>query len=96
MAEVAHFQWHHSVQRLIDTLDNADVHLTQGRRGATAALHLHCPTLVLSLRRLRSTRSEALGVASRMGAYRTILTHLSQRYSRLPGLLPPQPNTTHQ
>ena len=29
-----------------------------------------------------STRAEALEVARRMGAYRTILTHLSQRYTR--------------
>ena len=29
-----------------------------------------------------STRSEALSVGARMGAYRTLLTHLSQRYAR--------------
>ena len=31
-----------------------------------------------------STSSEALQVAQGMGAYRTILTHLSQRYSKVP------------
>ena len=34
-----------------------------------------------------STRSEALDVARRMGAHRSILTHLSQRYSKQPGAL---------
>ena len=34
-----------------------------------------------------STRSEALGVAARMQAFRTLLTHLSQRYSRDPTAL---------
>ena len=46
-----------------------------------------------------STRGEALEVASRMGAYRTILTHLSQRYREMhenksqPPPQPPKPLT---
>ena len=35
-----------------------------------------------AVQKRHSTRSEALTVACRMGAYRTLLTHLSQRYSR--------------
>ncbi|CAM9399650.1 unnamed protein product, partial [Phaeothamnion confervicola] len=39
-----------------------------------------------ALDRRHSTTSEALDVASRMGAFRTILTHFSQRYPKLPQL----------
>ena len=31
-----------------------------------------------------STTGEAVGVGARAGAYRTILTHFSQRYAKLP------------
>ena len=31
-----------------------------------------------------STTGEAVGVGRRAGAYRTILTHFSQRYAKLP------------
>jgi len=34
----------------------------------------------MAARKRHSCRSEALAIAAEMGAYRTVLTHLSQRY----------------
>ena len=43
------------------------------------------PALVGEARKKRhSTSTEAVEVAARMGAYRTILTHFSQRYPKCP------------
>lgn len=36
-----------------------------------------------------STTSEALGVAAAAGAYRTVLTHFSSRYPKIPVMKPP-------
>lgn len=38
-----------------------------------------------------STTAEALGVATAAGAYRTLLTHFSTRYPRIPVMKPPVP-----
>lgn len=38
-----------------------------------------------------STTAEALGVAAAAGAYRTLLTHFSTRYPRIPVMKPPVP-----
>lgn len=38
-----------------------------------------------ALRKRHSTSAEALEAGARMGAYRTLLTHFSQRYPKLPG-----------
>jgi ribonuclease Z len=38
-----------------------------------------------------STTAEALGVAAAAGAYRTLLTHFSTRYPRIPVMRPPPP-----
>jgi hypothetical protein len=43
------------------------------------------------------TSAEALEVSDKMGAYRTVLTHFSQRYPRMPaglGIEPLKPNAT--
>ncbi|KOO30007.1 zinc phosphodiesterase elac protein 2-like protein, partial [Chrysochromulina tobinii] len=59
--------------------------LVAAGQGATILIHeaTFDDDLVDDARAKRhSTRAEALDVARRMGAYRTILTHLSQRYTR--------------
>ena len=59
--------------------------LVAAGRGATLLIHeaTFDDDLADDARAKRhSTRSEALDVAARMGAYRTLLTHLSQRYAR--------------
>ena len=53
--------------------------------GAGATLLIHEATFsaeqsAMALRKRHSSTSEALGVAAAMGAYRTVLTHLSARY----------------
>lgn len=40
-----------------------------------------------------STTAEALGVAAAAGAYRTLLTHFSSRYPRIPVMKPPEAET---
>jgi ribonuclease Z len=59
------------------------------RAGAGATLLIHeatfAPALASHARRKRhSTSGEAVAAGGRMGAYRTLLTHFSQRYPRLP------------
>ena len=56
---------------------------------------MECPwiwTAVLSslqaISKRHSTTEEALQVAADMGAYRTILTHFSQRYPKIPVGIP--------
>ncbi|WIA34738.1 hypothetical protein OEZ86_013047 [Tetradesmus obliquus] len=61
--------------------------------GAGATLLIHEATFEAGLRhhacaKGHSTLQEALQVAKDMGAYRTVLTHFSQRYPRLPGGFP--------
>ena len=61
--------------------------------GAGATLLIHEATFEPALAgqaaaKRHSTSEEALGVAAAMGAYRTLLTHFSQRYPKFPeGLL---------
>lgn len=43
-------------------------------------MHAH----VQALKRRHSTTEEALEVAATAGAYRTVLTHFSQRYPKIP------------
>jgi len=43
---------------------------------------------VQAARKRHSTTAEALGVARAMAAYRTVLTHFSQRYPRVPPGVP--------
>ena len=59
------------------------------RAGAGATLLIHEATFEPALesearRKRHSTSVEAIDVAQRMGAYRTILTHFSQRYPKFP------------
>lgn len=59
------------------------------RAGAGATLLIHEATFepgldAHALRKRHSTSAEALSVARRMRAYRTLLTHFSQRYPKLP------------
>ncbi len=60
------------------------------RAGANATLLIHEATFEPALEqqareKRHSTTQEALDAGARMGAYRTLLTHFSQRYPRLPG-----------
>ena len=59
------------------------------RAGADCTLLIHEATFDSALahqavQKRHSTISEAIGVATKMRAYRTILTHFSQRYAKLP------------
>lgn len=59
--------------------------------GAGAALLIHEATLddrlpLEARAKMHSTVGEALAVAARMGAWRTVLTHFSQRYPKVPAL----------
>ncbi|KAK9829441.1 hypothetical protein WJX72_005893 [[Myrmecia] bisecta] len=65
--------------------------LRHAGRGATLLIHEATfePALqAQALSKRHSTTDEALQVASDMGAYRTILTHFSQRYPKIPTGLP--------
>ncbi|KAG2447367.1 hypothetical protein HYH02_007695 [Chlamydomonas schloesseri] len=62
--------------------------LVAAGRGATLLIHEATfePCLEQQARGKRhSTSAEAAAVAAAMGAYRTVLTHFSQRYPRVPG-----------
>ena len=59
------------------------------RAGADCTLLIHEATFDSALahqavQKRHSTISEAIGVATKMRAFRTILTHFSQRYAKLP------------
>jgi ribonuclease BN (tRNA processing enzyme) len=59
------------------------------RAGAGATLLIHEATFepgleAHALRKRHSTSAEAIDAGRRMGAYRTLLTHFSQRYPKLP------------
>lgn len=61
--------------------------LVRAGQGATLLIHEATfePALVGEARKKRhSTTTEAMDVARRMGAYRTVLTHFSQRYPKCP------------
>ncbi|GAB4817494.1 hypothetical protein N2152v2_004540 [Parachlorella kessleri] len=65
--------------------------LIQAGRGCTLLIHEATfePCLAdQAARKRHSTTAEALAVAQAMGAYRTILTHFSQRYPKFPEGLP--------
>eukprot|EP00887_Chlorella_sp_A99_P007427 scaffold2.g7427.t1 len=65
--------------------------LVQAARGVTLLVHEATfePCLAQQAAKKRhSTTAEALDVAQRMGAYRTILTHFSQRYPKWPEGVP--------
>jgi len=63
--------------------------LIDAGQGATLLIHeatLDTPLLEDAKAKQHSTTGEALGVGRRMGAYRTLLTHFSQRYPKVPPL----------
>uniref|UniRef100_A0A6U2E235 ribonuclease Z n=1 Tax=Hemiselmis andersenii TaxID=464988 RepID=A0A6U2E235_HEMAN len=63
--------------------------LIDAGRGATLLIHeatLDTPLEEDAKAKQHSTTGEALGVGGRMGAYRTLLTHFSQRYPKVPPL----------
>ncbi|MEW5318244.1 MAG: hypothetical protein WDW38_009482 [Sanguina aurantia] len=79
---------HRDGWRLVYSGDTQPCHrLAEAGRGATLLIHEATfePSMAEQARRKRhSTSDEAMGVGRDMGAYRTLLTHFSQRYPRMP------------
>ena len=79
---------HHSGWKLVFSGDTRPCPALE-RAGADCTLLIHEATFESALahqavQKRHSTISEAIGVATNMRAYRTILTHFSQRYAKLP------------
>jgi len=54
----------------------------------TCMIDMECGGALQAVSKRHSTTEEALQVAASMGAYRTILTHFSQRYPKIPVGIP--------